>query len=159
MLGNNTLGSTYVLREMEDEYGILPYPKLDELQENYRTVVHDCASIGVIPINCAHPEQTGAVLEAMNSESWKYVIPAWYETALKIKYVRDNVSAQMIDIIRDSITTEFAYVYASKLDNAGKIFRTLTQKKSNDFASEWAKIQNGAENKLEKLYEAYIVNY
>ncbi|NLZ36559.1 MAG: hypothetical protein GX897_03670 [Clostridiales bacterium] len=158
MLGNNTLGSTYVLREMEDEYGILPYPKLDELQENYRTVVHDCASIGVVPINCAHPEQTGAVLEAMNSESWKYVIPAWYETALKIKYVRDNVSAQMIDIIRDSITTEFAYVYASKLDNAGKIFRTLTQKKSNDFASEWAKIQNGAENKLEKLYEAYIVN-
>lgn len=159
LLGNSTLGITYVLREMEDEYAVLPYPKLDELQENYRTVVHDCASIGVIPLNCARTKETGAVLEAMSSESWKYVIPTWYETALKIKYVRDNISAQMIDIIRDSITTEFAFVYASKLDNAGKIFRTLTQKKSNDFASEWAKIQNGAEIELEKLYEAYTENY
>ena len=144
---------------MEDEFGILPYPKLDELQEKYRTVVHDCASIGVMPVNCAHPDETGAVFEAMSSESWKYVVPAWYETALKIKYVRDNISAQMVDIIHDSVSTEFAYVYYSKLNDAGMIYRTLTQKKSGDFASAWAKIQSGAEKKLDKLIAAYIENY
>ncbi len=158
-LGNQVLGGAASLRDMEDEFGILPYPKLDELQENYRTVVHDCASIGVIPVNCAHPEETGAVLEAMSSESWKYVVPAWYETALKIKYVRDNISAQMVDIIHDSVSTEFAYVYYSKLSDAGMIYRTLVTKKSSDFASAWAKMQKSAEKKLEKLIAAYLENY
>ena len=103
------------------------------------------------------PNRPARVLEAMNSESWKYVIPAWYETALKIKYVRDNVSAQMIDIIRDSITTEFAYVYASKLDNAGKIFRRLLRK-SPTISPRMGKDTERSRKQTRKLYEAYIVN-
>ncbi|NLB16833.1 MAG: hypothetical protein GX827_08540 [Clostridiales bacterium] len=159
ILGNQVLGGARGLRDMEDEFGILPYPKLDELQEKYRTVVHDCASIGVIPVNCAHPDETGAVLEAMSSESWKYVVPAWYETALKIKYVRDNISAQMVDIIHDSVSTEFAYVYYASLANAGMIYRNLATKNSNDFMSEWAKMEKSAEKKLETLIAAYLENY
>ena len=113
----------------------------------------------VIPVNARIPEETGAVLEAMSSESWKYVVPAWYETALKIKYVRDNISAQMVDIIHDSVSTEFAYVYYSKLSDAGMIYRTLVTKKTSDFASAWTKMQKSAEKKLEKLIAAYLENY
>ncbi len=85
--------------------------------------------------------------------------PSYYETALKVKYVRDEISAQMIDIIYDSISTEFAYVYYASLANAGMIYRNLVTKNSNDFMSEWAKMEKSAEKKLETLIAAYLENY
>jgi len=156
MLGNGMISSSEELRGMEDDFGMIPYPKLDETQENYRSLVHDTKAFGVVPLCCTHLEETGAVIEAMSSESWKTLTPTYYETALKVKYVRDEISAQMIDIIYDSISTEFAYVYYTSLSNAGMIYRTLVTKNSNDFMSEWAKIENSAEAALEKLIAAYL---
>ena len=85
-------------------------------------------------------------------------MPAYYETALKVKYVRDDASAQMIDIIHDSISTEFAFVYYVSLNNAGQIYRTLVTANSNDFMSTWAKLEKGAVNSLDKLNAAYMEN-
>lgn len=109
-----------------------------------------------MPLCCAHPDETGAVLEAMSAETWKTLTPTYYETALKVKYVRDELSAQIIDIIHDSIATEFAFVYYASLSNAGMIYRTLVTNNSNDFMSEWAKMQKSAEKSLEKLNAAYL---
>lgn len=39
------------------------------------------------------------MLEILNYESYKTVIPAYYETALKTKYSRDAESSEMIDLI------------------------------------------------------------
>ena len=156
MLGNASIGNSESLRDMEDDFGMMPYPKLDETQEDYRSLVHDTQSFGVVPLNCAHPEETGAVIEAMSSETWKTLTPTYYETALKVKYARDEISAQMIDIIHDSISTEFAFVYYASLSNAGMIYRTLVTNNSGDFMSEWAKLQTSAEAALEKLNAAYL---
>ncbi|HHX53896.1 MAG TPA: hypothetical protein GX704_03205 [Clostridiales bacterium] len=159
MYGNAMISTSEGLRDMEDDFGMLPFPKFDETQENYRSLVHDTKSFGVLPLCCAHPDETGAVIEAMSSESWKMLTPNYYETALKVKYVRDEISAQMIDIIYDSISTEFAYVYYASLANAGMIYRNLVTKNSNDFMSEWAKMEKSAEKKLETLIAAYLENY
>jgi len=156
MLGNSSIGSSEYLRDMEDDFGMMPYPKLDETQENYRSLVHDTQKFGVVPICCAHPDETGAVIEAMSSETWKTLTLTYYETALKVKYARDEISAQMIDIIHDSISTEFAFVYYASLSNAGMIYRTLVTNNSGDFMSEWAKLQTSAEAALEKLNAAYL---
>ena len=97
-------------------------------------------------------------IEAMSAETWKSLMPAYYETALKVKYVRDDASAQMIDIIHDSISTEFAFVYYATLNNAGQIYRTLVTNNSNDFMSTWAKLEKGATKALDKLNAAYLDN-
>ena len=146
------------LRSMENDFGMLPSPKLDETQDGYRALVHDTKPLGVVPVTCAHPELTGAVIEAMAAETWKSVTPLYYETALKVKYVRDDYSAQMIDIIHDSISTEFAFVYYASLNNAGQIYRTLVTAKSGDFMSTWAKMEKGAVSALEKLNSTYLEN-
>lgn len=156
MLGNSSIGTSESFRDMEDDFGMVPYPKLDETQEKYRSLVHDTQNFGVVPLCCAHPNETGAVLEAMSSETWKLLTPTYYETALKVKYVRDELSAQIIDIIHESIATEFAFVYYASLSSAGMIYRTLVTNNSNDFMSEWAKMQKSAEKSLEKLNAAYL---
>ena len=159
-LGNATISNMESdgMRSMQADFGMIPNPKLDEVQANYRSLVHDTMKMGVVPITCAKPELVGAVIEAMSAESWKSLMPAYYETALKVKYVRDDASAQMMDIIHDSISTEFAFVYYATLNNAGQIYRTLVSNKSSDFMSTWAKLEKGATKSLDKLNAAYLEN-
>lgn len=158
LLGNSMLGTTSSLRDMTDDYGIVPYPKLDDTQLNYGTMIHDTMNLGVIPVTTQKLQMTGAVLEALCAESYRSVVPAYYETALKIKYTRDELSAQMIDIIHGSIHTDFTYVYYASLNNVGMIYRTLVTAKSTDFVSEYTKLEKGALAALDKLIKAYTEN-
>ena len=55
-----------------------------------------------VPITATNLERTGIITEALSAESYKRVIPAYYETALKTKYARDDESVQMLDMIANS---------------------------------------------------------
>lgn len=158
LLGNVSLGTTADLRDMTDDFGMIPYPKMDESQEKYGTLIHDTMNFGVFPITTQKFEMMGAVLEAMSAESYRSVVPAYYETALKIKYTRDELSAQMIDIVHDSIRTDFTFVYYASLNNVGMIYRTLVTDKSSDFVSTYTKLEKGALSALDKLITAYTEN-
>ncbi len=157
-LGLNSLGTAQYYRDMEDDYGFLPYPKLDENQEAYHSLVADNALIGSVPCTSQNLDKMGAVLEVLSYETWKTVIPAWYETALKIKYSRDNIAAQIIDIIHDSTTTNFVYAYSNLLSNAGQVIRTLVQTNSTDYASGVKRIERAAVKSLEKVIKSYEKN-
>ena len=89
------------LRDMEADFGILPYPKYDEAQSDYYSrVAYYWACI--VPVTNKDLEFTGAMLEALNCESANSVVPAYYEIALKGKYSRDNESEQMLQLISDN---------------------------------------------------------
>lgn len=119
------LGAIDGLREMKDDFGIIPIPKLDETQENYTTYMHDGASVFAIPITCQNPDRSAAFLEAMCAESYRSVVPAYYETAVKVKYTRDNQTAQMLDMIVDSIYLDVAYLYSAYIGNYVDYFRNM----------------------------------
>ncbi len=131
------------LREMEDDYYILPVPKMDEKQEDYTTQIHDYITLFGLPITTSYADETGAVLEAMAVDSWLNVMPVYYDDALKSKYSRDKNSAEMIDLIRDSAETDFAYIYSEAIGGGmgttGKgihrIFRTAYTEKMTSIAS------------------------
>ena len=84
---------TDAFRDVNFGYGVLPYPKWDESQTDYATTVLTTYSVLTIPTDCADKERAAAVCEALAYESWKSVTPAYFETALKVKYVADNDSA------------------------------------------------------------------
>ena len=156
-LGYNRLGSMEELRDVEFELGILPYPKFDKNQKDYVSSSHDTTEIGVIPVTCQNFENVCAVLEVLNRETAKLVIPAYYETGLKVKYSRDDYSSQMIDIIHGNIGGSFALAYSCNCDN---IFQSATFNdpvfyNSNDFASNYAKYEAAAQAKLDKLVEDF----
>ncbi len=155
LIGTSILGKVDKLRAMDDDFGIIPYPKYDSKQENYHSTSLDEFTLFVIPKDAKNPEMTSIVLEGIASESYKKVVPAFYDVALKTKGARDDESAEMIDMIRDGLTFDFGYLNSSALDGVGHLWVNLLRNNNNNVASEYAKKEASYEENLEKLLEVY----
>ena len=99
---DTTLDQLTGLREMEDDFGAIPYPKLDEDQESYYSRVVNYSSLTYVPVTNTKLELTSAILEQMAYISHRDLIPAFYDVILTIKTSRDTETEQMIDIVRSS---------------------------------------------------------
>ncbi len=92
------------VRDMVSDFGIMVYPKYDESQDRYYSWVEGGAkSVGISAI-ATNVDAVCGLLEAMGSASIHDVIPVYYEINLKNKYTRDEISAQVFDIIRETRT-------------------------------------------------------
>ncbi|MCL2517967.1 MAG: extracellular solute-binding protein [Oscillospiraceae bacterium] len=146
-------------RNMESDYGIIPYPKYDEHQEKYMTGIQNGLHLMCVPKNCAKTDAVGAFMEAMASESYKSVTPVYFETAMKIKYARDEIVPKMLDIIRDGVDLNFAKIYSYSLGDVWDgPMRQVVGSKSNNYAS-WfetnrLKIETALDNLIELMLEA-----
>ncbi len=143
------------LRDMKDEFGIVPLPKLDETQDSYLALVHDTGSLLAIPYTREDLELPCAVLEAMAAENYRTVMPTYYETALKVKYTRDEMSAQIIDIIHDNMITEFVYAnnYVFGSTTIGTIARTLLGAASKNYMSTYEKMEKNVSKIISEMVE------
>ena len=151
----STLGVSEKLRAMDNDFGILPYPKYDENQESYHSTSHDEFSLFVIPVDVKDPEMTSIIAEALCAESYKQVVPVYYDTALKTKAARDEDSSAMIDIIRDGLTFDFGYLHSSSIDYVGHLFVGLVRDNNNNIVSIYKSNESAYETKLEKVLSIY----
>ncbi len=147
--------SASLLREMKGDYGIIPYPKLDEKEPSYHALFHNSTQLISVPVTCKKGDEISACIEAIAAENYRTVTPAYYDVALKAKYTRDQISGQIIDLIHDGITTDFAYVYSSALGGAGLIMRTVAEKNDPNFASLYASNEASYKQKLTDLIAAF----
>ena len=138
---------------MDDDYGIIPLPMLDENQEFYNSCIHDSCTIFCVPITVANTTAVSAVLEALAAESARLVSPAYYEQALKVKYTRDSDAGDMIDLIYSHISTDFAFLYSSALSNMAHVFRTNISSKSESLASSIARSEKAWNKTLERFVQ------
>lgn len=134
------------LRDMKDDYGILPYPKYDEKDE-YRSSARNTHNAFSMPVTSSHADIAGAVLEALSSSNHENVLPAYFETALKKKYARDDDSSRMYDIIRDTMTLDFGYIYSNAIGYPESVFNKSYQNE-NSFASNLASQKDSLVTKL-----------
>lgn len=58
----------------------------------------------------------GTLMEALCLEGRDNILPAYYETTLKSKYMSDPTSAKMLDLIRSSLSFDFAMIFNTPLD-------------------------------------------
>lgn len=145
------------LRDMESDYGVIPYPKFDETVDSYRALVHNDVALCALPVTCGIVDTVCAVMEELAFQGYKNTSPAYYDIVLKGKYMRDSTdaAASLIDHIHDLAYTETGYAYASMTQNAGYMHRILIDNKSGNIASQWASIQTKAEEALATLIESY----
>jgi len=143
-----------LLRDMESEFGMVPLPKFDSAQESYYTTYNpNNASALSIPITNARLAQTGLVVEALAAESMYTLTPAYYEVALERKYMRDEESKEMLDIILSSRMFDLNIVY--NWGGSYDIFERLTQRQSRDFASEFERIQERAAAEIQRTIDTF----
>ena len=151
MMTSGGLGSAQGLRNMDDDFGIIPYPIFDENDE-YSTAINGAAPLIVIPISVSDVNRTGAITEALCAISSREVIPAFYEKSLKSKYARDEESEEMIDIIRASRVYDIGYVAGGTFQSCGF---DLANSTNHDFASYYAAGETAAKVKLAEFNRDY----
>lgn len=148
------LGGVEKLRDMDVDFGILPYPKYDEKSE-YRTSVLRRYTISSVPTTAKDPEQVEMLLEAMASEGYNKIVPAYYDIALKGKYTRDAETVDMLDIISGSSWFDFCDIYYSDLQGISDYLSGYAMGSSKKLMSSFESTRKSFEANLKKLFEAY----
>ena len=87
----------------------------------------------------------------MASESWRSVTPAYFETALKVKYAADDETAQMFDLIRENISFDFGYIYTLSMNGISDKFKSAVNANKPEWASNVAGFEASAVDSLDKL--------
>ena len=154
------LQSAEYLRDMKTDYGVIPTPKLDEAQEQYYSYMFEVMRFMALPYNCQKADAVCAMLEEKAFEGYRTVSPIYYETVIKNKYTRDDVSSQMIDIVRDGMLTDIARIHMSRWGGISCLVRdtVFRSKKSHDFASEYEKQSKKIEAGGEDFIEGFLEN-
>ena len=144
---------TPMLLETDINYGIVPYPKRDEMQENYLAGCND--RLFSVPITASDPERTGIVIEAMSYEGFKYILPAYAERTLQARYATDKDCTEMLNLVIQNQVLSLSYLFANAVPS-GMQFRIFGDTlKSGNFAS-WYKANEKKELKfMEKLTAFY----
>lgn len=137
-------------RNMENDYGIIPFPKYDESQDAYYTNVGAYPSVFLaVPADIQDPDMIGTVLENLGYQSKEIVRDAYYTRTLVGKATRDDESAEMLDIIFSNRVYDIGWLeevggYNEEIMN---IFRTG----KSDFSSMYAKFETKAQDQIAKL--------
>lgn len=143
-------------RDMESDYAILPVPKYDK-DSDYAVTINGSESTFGIPINSSKTEYIGAVMELLAYESYELVTPAYYESALKIKYTRSddtNSAAKVIDLIRNGAVFNPTVQLSKLLGGSDYLIQTaFSESDSGGLASVFAKNESALREKLEEVLE------
>ncbi len=109
------------MRKIEFNLTVLPVPMLNENQKAYYTYVQNPFMLAIPSTAATHAERTGLITEALSAVAYTKVLPAYYETALKEKYTRDEdgTMKKMIDLIYSNIVMDRGIVF---WDDAREIF-------------------------------------
>ncbi len=144
----------YSVRQSQFEWGILPFPKLEETQEKYYSAIDAGASILTVPTTAQNTEMIGAVVEALSAESWKSVMPTFYDTVMDSKIASDEGTVRMLDTIFDNRIIDFAYLYDGWNGWVFKMQGLLTG--NSDFGSFFEKNQKPVSRHYKKVLDIFL---
>ncbi len=142
------------MRDMEDDFGIIPAPKYDESQEEYINL-GGSPFFMTVPITNDDLDRTGAVMEALAYDSQELVDVAFYDIVLKGKSSRDNESAAMLDLIFS--TLDYYHPLANSYLNA-PIADSYLWSGSEEFASYLASVRPKIIAEFESAVATYTAN-
>jgi hypothetical protein len=138
-------------KDTEFTYGVLPVPKYDERQEFYRTWTHSVGSCYSV-VSAIPDEQTelvGNILEAMAILSHQKLKPAYYDTMLTSRNIRDEESAEMLDLIFQNRIYDMAMYFATLgLDN---VFKNSVNANDDKFSSSYSGTSKTFNNKVKGI--------
>lgn len=158
---NTTSSSISILKtkgdEIDFEFGVLPIPKYDEMQENYCNTVNRYQStvIGIPISNSENREATCVLLQALGYYS-EDVTNAYYQQTLQLQALTNNDDAEMLDLI-----------YSSRFYDLGAMFNwgggqlinfygsLINNTASNEIVSSWERISGTIETDMQATIQAY----
>ena len=123
------------IREMEDKYGLLPWPKYEATQENYGTTSQDYYSLMTVLDHAESSIPTkgdaiSAYLQLATEESYTSVRGYYFNRIVKPKYFGTDDSEgtvtnsiALFDIIIDNIEFDYWTIYSPQLNDVAWLWR------------------------------------
>ena len=140
------------MRNMDSDFGVLPSPKLDKSQTDYyHTVQPSTATCMVLPDTTPDPEMASILLEDMDYESHNTVRHAYYDITITNKTIRDEESAQMLDLIFSTRMYDLGFIF--NWGNIGYLLRTVYPD-AGTFTSKYEKAAPSAQAAMDKTIAA-----
>lgn len=152
MFNMSAIGSAAGFRDMESDFGILPYPKYDESSE-YRNRNYG-SSYFAIPITARNTELSAVILEAQNFYSYRDVRPTYYDTVLKAKASRDEDTCEMMDLVLETCYIDPFFIYGTVLNAVADIPFSLVESGKDTYMSRMESLAKSVDTSLDKLVEA-----
>ena len=139
----------------EFSYGIVPMPKLNESQTEYKTYVQD--QVSAFGISAAIGDENrqimlGAVMESLAYNSYFTVRPAYYDSALSLRFMQDPESRAILDTMFKTIS--FDYTYVTDVGGVRGSLRTLLPSQNPAMASQMKRWEKTITNQLKRDNEA-----
>ena len=151
----NTPSFVMELRATDFDFGILPYPKYNEEQQNYISL--NWAGVITAPLNVANPEKVGAVVEYLGAISRGTVMPAYFDILLSGRLVRDDESLEMLDIIYGDSIYDFGLNFSAFNDFLYVVPRLL-QEESTDLISFYERRADNIQAQYDRIFDAFVAN-
>jgi hypothetical protein len=143
-----------IIRDMDDDFGILPYPKRDAAQEAYHSVMGPNAMSFGIPSASENIDRTAAITCAMTAVSMDTVKPAYFESTLKRKRARDDESLDMLEIIAATRIVDVGLIYG--WGGFATAYRdNVVQKKSESLFTVFEKNSGPAQSAIDKSLKIF----
>ena len=141
-----------IVPSIDFSYGILPYPKWNEEQDDYyNSLQRNCYML--IPSIVKDPNMVSAVMEALASESYRSLLPEYCEVTLKTRYSQDDDVSRMFDLIGSSVSFDAGELYSSLLESPTAKFRENIVNNMPNWASFAETMRNRLEKQISQLYE------
>ena len=91
---------------------MLPLPKGSEASEEYKTLVSNKTGAFAIPKGHTNPEIPAVILSGLNAASYGYMNDSYVEYHM-MNVMRDNDSVNMLDLILDTASFDFAIAFGN----------------------------------------------
>lgn len=136
--------ASVIVPEFGFDWGLLPYPKFDETQDSYNSFLQRTCH-ALIPVTSPDHAKSGALLEAVASETYRSVVPEYCEVTLKVRYSPDDNVSRMFDIVKDNIVYDPGEIFNDLLD-----YPSATFKNGVMGSASWATVVAGMKNRLDE---------
>lgn len=151
IVNNYSLVST---KEEDVKVGVLPYPKWDKAQAEYKTLSWN--GVLGIPTTVENDEMVGDVIEMLAWYS-EPVCTAFYETLLGSKVADAPEDVEMLNIVWAGQVSDMGLVFSSSSANMDRLLYALAHHVSVDgtpaYATYYKQNQKSAERMLNRMFD------
>ena len=150
------------LGEYDCDFGIIPVPKYDEIQENYYSLVSTLyASSVAIPASARDSEMSSIIAQALCEASTDTTKDAYVEIILKLRKIRDEESEAMLDKIFAERVYDLGIIYSWGGDSSGAanaiggFMNSIAFSGTQTFTSTLESIISVVESELQETLDAF----
>jgi len=139
------------LCDYELDFGVLPYPMFDEAQKDVGYRHLQWGGYLCLPAYLANPAMACETLEMLSYFSYDVNV-AFYEKLLGKQVADAPLDRQMLDIVWDTICSDFGQTYTTASGNLLYMLPELTQVNATQNLASYAKSKESSSNKAIKKF-------